>query len=478
MTVVLGSSADLTPEAVRRVAWQGEPVRLAPSAVTAVGRRRAEFVAFVEQHRGRHLYGITTRHHTGAKQVLDADARAEYARRLPSTPASIGAGLPERVVRAVVLARLADVLHGTAAVRPETATALTAMLDGPMPHVPERGHGEPGNIIALGHLFRGRFDGTLEIGEGMSLVNGAPVAAAVLTDAVLAGRGRITAAEDVVALAAVACRAPAEHYDQELARVWGDEHQATTLERLRAAMAGAAGTALPHQAPVSFRSAPRVLGWTRHTLARAEDGARISLSASSNNPIFVGPGARPPLGEVLSNGGYHDPRAAPGLDAIARAWADLAQLVTAQVSRLLERPDGIVASEPEAQVSLLDMTSSGWAEEARAAAGPSLIGLGPGGQTDTGTSEMLAWRRACDAGAALDAGLAVLAVVAAHTIGHRGEAPPPGLAPLVDAVLAGFPLGTGPVDFGAGLERVHRHLAERVFPVATGRAGGPGGWPR
>lgn len=189
MTITLGSSADLTPDVVRRVAWQGEEVVLSPAAVSAVGRRRAEFVAFVEAHHGRHLYGITTRHHGGAKQVLDADARAEYARRLPSTPASTGTGFPERVVRAVLLARLADVLNGTAAVRPETATALAGMLGGPMPYVPERGHGEPGNIIALGHLFRSRFDGTLEIGEGMSLINGAPVAAAVLTDAVLAGQG-------------------------------------------------------------------------------------------------------------------------------------------------------------------------------------------------------------------------------------------------------------------------------------------------
>ncbi|MET0190684.1 MAG: aromatic amino acid lyase, partial [Pseudonocardia sediminis] len=457
----------------------GEEVVLAPDAVSAIGRRRAEFVAFVDAHQGRHLYGITTRHHHGAKQILDADARAEYARRLPSTPASTGPGLPERVVRAVVLARLADVLNGTAAVRPETATALAAMLGGPMPYVPGRGHGEPGNIIALGHLFRARFDGTLEIGEGMALINGAPVSAAVLADAVLAAQGRVTVAEDVVALAAVAARAPAAHYDEELARVWADEHQAATLERMRALMAGAQGPTLPYQAPVSFRSAPRMLGWTRRALAQAADGARISLRASSNNPIFVGPGTRPPLGEVLSNGGYHDPLAAPGLDALARSWADLAQLVTAQVSRLVERPDGIVASEPEAQVSLLDMTSAGWAEEARAAAGTSLIGLGPGGQTDTGTSEVLAWRRAGDAGAALDAGLAVLAVVAAHTIGHRGEAAPPALRPLADAVLSAFPLGTGAVGFGPGLDGVARHLSERVFPgPATGPSAGPGGRPR
>lgn len=459
MTVEVEHGTDLTLGAVRRVAWEGERVALSDATVDAITRRRTAFLAFVEANSDRHLYGITTRHHSGATQLLSADEREAFGRHVGSAPSSTGPGLPDRVVRAVVLARLADVLNGTAAVRRETALALVGMLDGPMPYVPERGHGEPGNIIALGHLFRSRFIGHVEIGEGMALVNGSPVGAAVLADAALAGRGRITSAERVLALAAVAAESPPMHYDEYLGRVWGDEHQTEVLRHLRELMADADRPMLPYQAAVSFRSTPRVLGWVARVQAQAEGCAAISLSASSNNPIYVGPDTCPPLGDVLSNGGFHNPMAAPCLDALARAWADLAQLVTAQVGRLIEKPDGIVASEPAAQVSLFDMASAGWAEEARAAAQPSLIGLGPVGRTDTTTSEILAWRRARDAGEALQADLALLAVVAAHTIARRGGNAPSALAGLHATVMDAFPLHAEPAEFGGALAQLQDHLS-------------------
>jgi histidine ammonia-lyase len=51
---------------------------------------------------------------------------------------------------------------------------LVALLDGPLPAVPRDGHGEAGDISALAHLFRPAFEGTLELGEGMALINGSP----------------------------------------------------------------------------------------------------------------------------------------------------------------------------------------------------------------------------------------------------------------------------------------------------------------
>jgi histidine ammonia-lyase len=465
MTVVVDSAADLTLDLVRRVAWDGERVTLTDTALEAIARRRGEFEAFVAANTERHLYGITTRHHTGAKRVLTGPEREALSNRLTTTPVSTGPTLPERVLRTVILTRLTDVLNGTAALRPATALALVGMLEGPLPPVPERGNGEPGDIIGLGQLFRPTLDHTLAIGEGMALVNGSPLASAVLVDAVLAGRRRIEVAEEVFAMAAVACLAPDEHYAEELAAIWRDEHQAEALRRIRRLLAGRVGPTLAYQAPVSFRSAPRVLGWLRRAQAHAEECARTALTASSNNPVFVGPQVRPPLGDLIANGGYHNPMAAPSLDALARSWADVGQLVTAQVNRLVERPDGLTSGEGEPRVSLLYLTSAGWAEEARAAAVPSLIGLGPGSQTDTTTPDVLAWRRARDAGEALVANLATLAIVAVHTVQHRGQVVPPNLRALEAAVLADCPLDISPHDFAEGLDKVRQHLAEHDYQV-------------
>ncbi len=448
MTVLLNTPDDLTIEAVRRVAWGGEDAELTPAALDAIGRRRTEFLAFVDANLDRYLYGITTGHDTAAKTLLDEPGRRAYGALMPATPPTTGPPLPDRVVRTALLARLADVLQGTAAVRPETAQRLVALLRAPtLPAVPATGNGEPGDIIALGALLRPEFEHTLEIGEGMFLVNGSPVAAAVLADGVLAARERLDRAERVLALAAVAASSPDMHYDEALGRLWRDPHQAAVLGRFRELLAGTGRPQLPYQAPVSFRSAPRVLGAIRRALAHAEQCATIGLAAASNNPVFTG-------SDVLSNGGYHNPLVAPALDALTHGWADLTHVVTAQVNRVIEVPDGVRFHETTPTVSGFGMTASGWADHARAAAQPSLVGVGRSGQTDTSTPDVLAWQRTGDAGAALDADLALLAVLAAHTLAHRGDAVPPALATLHASVLERFGLDTPPLRFGDAIAAV------------------------
>ena len=109
-------------------------------------------MAFVRHNQDRDLYGITTKHHVGAKTLLDAASREEFARRLPPTPAGFGEPLPERLTRAMVACQLADVLNGTACLRVGTVQRLAALLDGPLPAVPRHGHGEAGDITVLAHL--------------------------------------------------------------------------------------------------------------------------------------------------------------------------------------------------------------------------------------------------------------------------------------------------------------------------------------
>lgn len=458
-TRIINSSSDLTLELMARVGTEGAQVRLSDAAVAAIGRRREDFTAFVQGNLDRHLYGITTRHHTGAKTVLDAADRDEYASRLPSIPAATGELLPERVTRMIVVARLADVLNGTACLRPETAVRITNLLDASLAPVPARGNGEPGDIIALSHLFRGEFDGTLELGEGMAMVNGSPVAAAVLCDTALAGRRRLAAAGNALALAAVAAGAPDAHYSHHLDAVWNDPFQRVALQRMRQLLAGRAVDQRPYQAPVSFRSAPRLLGWARRCQEMVEECARVALPASSNNPIYIGPDEEPPLGDIVSNGGYHSAVASPAIDAAGRSWADLCQLVTAQVNQLVEDPKGLARLEPEPQIALFYMTSAGCAEEARAAATATLTSIAATGQTDTGTLDVLAWRKAQEAGDALEQNLALLSIVAAHTLARQGRASSPALADLYSGILDRFPVGAPPVEYGRRIEAVKQLLA-------------------
>jgi histidine ammonia-lyase len=332
---------------------------------------------------------------------------------------------------------------------------LVALLDGPLPPVPRHGHGEAGDIIALAHLFRPTFEGTLELGEGMALINGSPAGTAALVDAVLDGRHRVGQVERALSLAAVAARVPFDHYAGPLERAWGDSFQAMALSSMRALIEDAGDYAqLPHQAAASFRTSPRVVGWLRRVQAHAEDAASVALCASSNNPIFVGPDDKNPYGSVLSNGGFNSALVAPTLDALTRSWADMCQLVTAQVNRLAEDPAGLSGSEPESQVGLFFFVSAGLAEEARASATATLMGIGVG-QSDTSTYDLLAWHKAMQAGRALDHNLALLLAVAAHTMARSDRSMPAGvIGSLTSDVLEAFPVWAAPVDFGHALAQV------------------------
>lgn len=471
MTLSLTAPRDLDLLAFRRVAWEGEPVEVSPETLAHMAATRRRFDAFVAEHAGERLYGITTAHHRGARVLLSDEARAAYARRVPATPATFGPRLPERLVRGIVAVRLAGFVSGHSAVRPELALAVAAMLGRPLPQVPARGHGDPGEIIALRALFGHLEDElALEAKEGMALINGAPCAAAALADAALAGRERIAIATDVLALSYEAALAPLAHVDPALERVWADPHEKEALRRLRGLLQDGHPSRADHQAAVAFRDAPRLLGWLGRQQEQAEAAAAISIAAPGDNPTFAidGPDGLPD--RIISNAGYHDPRAAPTLNALALAWADLASLVAVQATRLGEDPDGLAATEAEPSVTLLSMTAIGWAEEARASAVPTPISLGGSPPTDTSSPALLAWRLAQDAGASLQAALAVLGVLAAHTIEAAGRRPPPPLAERMGSILAAFPVGLHPRDYGGALQAVASGFEpERTAPrIADG----------
>jgi hypothetical protein len=104
-----------------------------------------------------------------------------------------------------------------------------------------------------------------------------------------------------------------------------------------------------------------------------------------------------------------------------RSWADLYQLITAQVNRLAE-----------------DLAS------------------------DTATRGLLAWRKAMQAGRALDHNLVLLLMVEVPTMARSDRPMPTGvIGSLTRDVLDAFPVGTAPIDFG------HASAERSVDPVSS-----------
>lgn len=483
MTVVLGRRADITLDAVHRVAWRGEDVRIAPDALQRITECRAAFLRLIETDPDLVIYGVTTAMGELADRRLRPEERDRHARIKPFAAATaFGDPLPDRVVRGIILARLANFLGGHAATTPRIALAVASMLDGgPLPQVPAAGQGGAGEILALYPLFAElstRFD--LEVKERGSLINGSPCAAALVADAALAARRRIHLAEAVFALSIEAFRAPLEHYDAALDALWGDAHEAAALRGLRHFLDTAGIGRRGYQAPVSYRIVPRVLGQAHRALAAAEHAATVSLAAASDNPVYIPPdeaGPGYPDGRCISTGGYHNAMAAPALDDLAAIWADLCLLCDRHSSKLLagrvsHLPDLLMVgrdpsdSDGHGSLGYVPMAVTGYLEEAKAAAQRTFI---PGteaagaGQDDVATTAFPAWSKEARAGRCLDAALAMLSVVASQALHVTGRTAPPALQPFVDEVRSLVPPVAADRVLGPELGRLAESFTNRVF---------------
>jgi histidine ammonia-lyase len=458
VTVTVDSSRDLDLEAVRRVAWGGEPVVIGEAARRRMLAARAGFHDLLAQQPDLFVYGVTNKggEHVHLRNPLEVQTAAVRSLSY-DWGASFGRALPERVVRAIVLARLANFVEGSATARPEIADAIAAFLDRPeLPPVPLDGNGGAGEILPLAHLFADLV-GTLELGlrERGCFWNGSPCAAALVADGALAAARRLALAHEVFALSVEAYKAPLEAYSADFERLWGDEHETLALRTLRGHLEGAMPERRPLQAPVSYRIVPRVLGQGHRASAAAAHAARVSLSSVSDNPVYVPPDAGHPHGQVLSNGGYHNGMAYPALDGLAAAWADLAQLAERHAVGILNDAGAWAPSERGAstpyQLSVVPMALVGYSEQARRAAQRTFLPASSGGfaQDDVAAPTFVAWEAATRAGEALDANLAVLAVVACEALRRSGRPAPPPVHALAAQVLS----AVAPIDDGRPLAR-------------------------
>ena len=483
MTVLVDSRADLTLEAARRVAWEGEGVELGPRARAAMARGRERLEQIIAHDPDVTIYGVTTGPGQLAGRKLTPEQRARWAGMSPARIATAwGEPLPERVVRAIVLARLTNFVEGHAAVSPEIARRVAAMLDADeMPAVPAQGQGGAGEILSLGHLFAALAEEAKPaIKDVMCLVNGSPAATGLVTDAALAALGRLEAAARVFALSFEAFNAPLDHLDAALGDYWNNPHDRWALERLRALVGGGhGGERRPYQAPVSYRILPRMLGQARRAATLAAEVAAESLQAVSDNPVWAeGAGEDHPFGRFVTNGGYHNPHAVLAMDALGAACANLCVIAERQGAKLLDGrvsllPDQLAALDletdaPRTYLGCLPMAQTGYEEEARLYAQATLL---PGsesggfGQNDVASPVFLAWSKQDRAARCLDMALASLVPIALRALDVTGRPAPPPLAGFAAALRAVVPDPAEGRAMGPAVGAIADALRRDIYPA-------------
>jgi histidine ammonia-lyase len=483
----LTARADLTLEALRRVAWAGEAIGLTGAARETIVRRRADFEALLSgaEHG---VYGVNQGQGEMIRYRMTEAQMARLARLKPFPAAvSFGDYFPERVVRGMVLARFANILGGHGFSTPRLAEGLVAMLNsGAMPKVACTGQGGAGEILATYPLFAAlseQFE--LEPGERSTLINGAPCAAALLADAALASRRRLGLAQEVLGLAIEAFNAPREHYDPALGDLWGGDHHRAAFRELNALLGPAreGAAARSHQAPVGYRIVPALLGHAHWAVTQAEAQAATALASVTHNPTFLEPDAEHPYGRCVSTGGYHNALAAPVIDGLTGVWADLCLLAGRLCASLLNgrasgMPDFLLAgreigeSDGHGALGYLPMAIAGFIEEARALAQRSFIPAWDAsifGQDDVAAPAFLAWPKEAKAGQTMDRALAVLAVTASQALHLQGRAdiaqPLQALLRLVRSIV---PPVTADRVLGGELQALAECFSGRIFAVEAG----------
>lgn len=430
MTVVVDTRRDLTLDNFRRVAVEGNGI--------AIGRAARQ--AMESALRSRRLLGEAR----PAAPLLSAETLPERA------PTTDPAGIPVSLARGVVFARLADLVEGHAACRPEIAERLAAGLDR---------SGTAGRGARVGESFLETIlKAALEGGPGLlpeekeALLDGSPVATALFAHAAIAGRRLAEHAHDVFALSVEAMRAPLDAYREELGSLWNDPFATEALEEMNGRLSDAQEERRPYQAPVSYRILPRVLGQAHRALAGLERAAERMLASVSLSVVYL-PGGEGKAGHFSSGLGSYDIGACSAANTLSASWADLATLADRQSTKLLrERP--AEGSGPLARIARRQVLV---AERARLQAAPTPLPASEGGsrgEEDVVMPAALALERQVEAARLLEAALCLLASAATETFEASGRSIEKVLNGLVERVRS-FGGGTAeppgrPASLGAG----------------------------
>jgi histidine ammonia-lyase len=357
--IVLDGSP-LTLDDVEAVARRRAAVALGPLAAERLraGRAFVDRLAAGEEP----IYGITTGVGKLKDVVIPPAQRAVLQRNLVLSHAGgVGPPLGETETRALVLLLAASLARGASGVRPVVVETLVACLNrGLHPVVPEQGSvGSSGDLAPLAHVAacligegEAWADGrrvpaaaalaaaaveplTLETKEGLALLNGTHLMAALGALAVL-DAGRLARLADVAgAMSLEALMGTNAAFDARIHALRPHPGQGAVAANLRALTADS-GVIESHrdctrvQDAYSLRCMPQVHGSAREAVGFARTIVERELGAVTDNPLLF-----PADGAVLSGGNFHGEVLGLALDTLALGLAQLGGISERRCDRLV-----------------------------------------------------------------------------------------------------------------------------------------------
>jgi histidine ammonia-lyase len=318
----------------------------------------------------------------------------------------VGAPLPQRVVRLILLLKAASLARGYSGVREEVVDGLVAMHNrGVLPVIPAQGSvGASGDLAPLAHLAlpligegEACFEGVhmpgaqaleraglkpLQLGakEGLALINGTQVSTALALDALLAADKLFEAAVITGALTLDAARGSDAPFDPRIHSVRGQPGQIDCAAAYRALLVGSE-IRRSHleqddrvQDPYCLRCQPQVMGACLDQMRYAAQVLVREANAVTDNPLVFAEG-----GQMVSGGNFHAEPVALVSDALAVAIAEIGAISERRVAMLVDtvvsRLPPFLTAEPglNSGFMIVHVTAASLASENKSLAHPASV---------------------------------------------------------------------------------------------------------
>jgi histidine ammonia-lyase len=335
-------------------------ISIAPSALSRMKDSRA----FVQEivAKGDPVYGINTGFGALATKHIPRESLSELQYNLIRSHCT-GVGEPfSRIhTRAIMLLRANCLASGFSGVSTELVEILLDFIHhGITPVVPRKGSvGASGDLAPLAHIALaligegdvlydgkkvradfalnqiGRKPGVLGAKDGLALINGTAVMAALGALAIHESRRLMSIADIVSCLTLDSVKGTTQAYHTKISQLKPHQGQLDCNYNLNALLHGSElKDSHPDcgkvQDPYSLRCVPQVHGACRQTLRHADEVFSIELNSVTDNPLIFHE-----TKEVISGGNFHGEACALAMDYLAMGLAELCNISERRIEKMM-----------------------------------------------------------------------------------------------------------------------------------------------
>jgi histidine ammonia-lyase len=444
---------------------------------------------------GRASYGINTGFGAFANARISPAHLSQLQYNLVrSHSCGVGEPLEAALVRRIMLLKANSLAVGVSGIRPEVVETLLALLaNDVLPIIPGRGSvGASGDLAPLAHLALaligegealcgterlegpevleavGRPPVRLETKEGLALLNGTQLSAALAIEGLFRAEGLLSTAITTGAMSVEGLAGSFTPFDDRIHVVRGLPPQRQVAARFRALLTDSEihsshADCDRVQDPYAVRCMPQVYGAVAATLAHAREVLEAEANGVSDNPLVFAE-------EVLSGGNFHAAPVGFVADFMAVAVAELGNMSERRIDLLARRVNPnlkmFLTDEPgvESGFMIAHVTAAALASENKTLAHPASVDTIPTSAGQEDHVSMAPWAghkllAACDNTATV---LAIELLAAAHAV---DEQLPLATTPPLAAVHARL---RAHVPYIRGDRRLDRDIATTAAMVRAG----------